>query len=77
MNTNAQLHDPTALAGVGNLEVVSKRIVEGFMMGQHLSPYKGSSVEFVEHRQYHPGDEVRHIDWRAYGKPKRYFIKDF
>lgn len=74
---DAALHDPTALAGVGNLEVVAKRIVEGFMMGQHLSPHKGSSVEFVEHRQYHPGDEVRHIDWRAYGKTRRYFVKEY
>jgi len=73
----AALHDPTALAGIGNLEVVAKRIVDGFMMGQHLSPYKGSSVEFVEHRQYHPGDEVRHIDWRAYGKTGRYFVKEY
>ena len=74
---DATLQDPTALAGIGNLQVVAKRIVEGFMMGQHLSPYKGSSVEFVEHRQYHPGDEVRHIDWRAYGKTKRYFVKEY
>ena len=74
---DAPLQDPTALAGIGNLEVATKQIVEGFMMGQHLSPYKGSSVEFVEHRQYYPGDEVRHIDWRAYGKTGRHFIKEY
>ncbi len=47
------------------------------MVGQHKSPFKGSSVEFVEHRQYYPGDEIRHIDWRAYGKTGKYYIKEF
>lgn len=47
------------------------------MMGRHRSPFKGSSVEFVEHREYYPGDEIRHIDWRAYGKTGRYYIKEF
>lgn len=46
-------------------------------MGRHRSPFKGSSVEFVEHREYYPGDEIRHIDWRAYGKTGRYYIKEF
>lgn len=69
--------DPTALAKFGRLEVVAKLLVEGFQMGQHKSPYKGSSIEFVEHRAYYPGDEVRHIDWRVYGKTGRYFIKEF
>jgi len=52
-------------------------LVEGAMTGQHQSPFKGSSVEFVEHRQYSQGDEIRHIDWRAYGKTGRYYIKEF
>jgi len=46
-------------------------------MGRHRSPYKGTSVEFAEHREYFPGDEIRHIDWRAYGKTGRYYIKEF
>lgn len=46
-------------------------------MGRHRSPFKGSSVEFVEHREYYPGDEIRHIDWRAFGKTGRYYIKEF
>ncbi len=74
---DAPLHDPTALARFGNLEVVVKLVVEGYMMGQHKSPFKGSSIEFVEHRQYYPGDEIRHIDWRAYGKTGRYYIKEY
>jgi len=71
------LDDPTALARFGKLEMVARLVVEGYMMGLHKSPFKGASVEFVEHRQYYPGDEIRHIDWRAYGKTGRYYIKEF
>ncbi len=71
------LEDPTALARFGKLELVVRLLVEGFMIGQHKSPFKGASVEFIEHRQYNPGDEIRHIDWRAYGKTDKYFIKEF
>ncbi len=69
--------DPTALAKFGRLEVVAKLLVEGSIIGQHKSPFKGTSIEFVEHRQYYPGDEIRHIDWRAYGKTGRYYVKEF
>lgn len=75
--TDAPLHDPTALARYGSLDVVARLIVEGYMVGQHQSPFKGSSVEFVEHRQYYPGDEIRHIDWRAFGKTGKYYVKEF
>ena len=71
------LQDPSALARLGQLEVAARLIVEGSMIGQHKSPFKGSSVEFVEHRQYTPGDEIRHIDWRAFGKTGKYYIKEF
>ena len=60
------LTDPTALAKFGKLEVIARLLVEGYMMGQHKSPFKGASVEFSEHRQYYPGDEIRHIDWRSW-----------
>lgn len=73
----APLHDPTALARFGNLDLVARLVVEGYVMGQHKSPYKGASIEFVEHRQYYPGDEIRHIDWRAYGKTGRYYVKEY
>ena len=69
--------DPTALAEYGRLDLVARLVVEGDMLGQHKSPMKGASVEFTEHRQYHPGDEIRHIDWRAYGKTGKYFVKEF
>lgn len=75
--TSPPLEDPTALAKFGQLDVVARLLVEGYMIGQHESPFKGSSVEFVEHRQYYPGDEIRHIDWRAFGKTGRYYIKEF
>lgn len=71
------LSDPTALAKFGQLAVVAKLVVEGYLIGQHKSPFKGASIEFVEHRQYYPGDEIRHIDWRAYGKTGKYYIKEF
>ncbi|GAB4140442.1 MAG: DUF58 domain-containing protein [Planctomycetaceae bacterium] len=76
-NRDAILEDPSALANFGNLEVVAKLVVEGYIMGKHKSPFKGSSIEFVEHRQYYPGDEIRHIDWRAFGKTGKYYIKEY
>ncbi len=69
--------DPTSLAKYGRLTMIARSIVEGFLSGVHKSPYKGFSVEFAEHRQYYPGDEIRHIDWRAYGKTDRYYIKEY
>jgi uncharacterized protein (DUF58 family) len=69
--------DPSSLAKYGHLTLVARNLVEGFLTGVHKSPYKGFSVEFAEHRQYYPGDEIRHIDWRAYGKTDRYYIKEY
>lgn len=69
--------DPTALARFGKLSLIAREVVEGFLTGLHKSPYKGFSVEFAEHRQYYPGDEIRHIDWRVLGKTDRYYVKEF
>ena len=69
--------DPTALARFGRLELIARLVVEGVMSGLHKSPFKGFSVEFAEHRQYGPGDEIRHIDWRAFGKTDRYYVKEY
>src|ERR1700752_802667 len=69
--------DPTSLARYGRLLLVARNLVEGFLTGVHKSPYKGYSVEFAEHRQYSPGDEIRHIDWRAFGKTDRYYVKEY
>src|ERR1700678_4254569 len=69
--------DPSALDRFGRLELLARLIVEGFLSGLHKSPFKGFSVEFAEHRHYGPGDEIRHIDWRAFGKTDRYYVKEF
>ena len=69
--------DPTALDRFGRLELLARLVVEGVMSGLHKSPFKGFSVEFAEHRQYGPGDEIRHIDWRAFGKTDRYYVKEY
>jgi uncharacterized protein (DUF58 family) len=69
--------DPTELTKFAGLTLLARRVVEGFLTGVHRSPYKGFSIEFAEHRQYYPGDEIRHIDWRAFGKTDRYYIKEY
>src|SRR5262245_9942805 len=69
--------DPTTLSRYGRLSMIARGVVEGFMSGLHQSPYKGFSVEFAEHRQYYPGDEIRHIDWRVLGKTDRYYVKEY
>ncbi|MBI2808969.1 MAG: DUF58 domain-containing protein [Planctomycetes bacterium] len=76
MSAAASAFDPTTLAKYGRLSLIARNVVEGFLSGVHKSPYKGFSVEFAEHRQYYPGDEIRHIDWRVYGKTDRYYIKE-
>src|SRR5262249_32543694 len=68
---------PTSLAKYGGLALVARTLVEGFLTGAHKSPYKGYSIEFAEHRQYYPGDEIRHIDWRVLAKTDRYYIKEY
>lgn len=69
--------DPTELARYGGLSLVARQVVEGFLAGIHRSPFKGFSVEFAEHRAYTPGDEIRRIDWRAYGKTDKYYVKEY
>lgn len=69
--------DPTILARIGNLELIAKFVVEGFISGLHKSPYHGFSVEFSQYRQYMPGDDPKHIDWKAYARTDRYYIKQF
>jgi uncharacterized protein (DUF58 family) len=69
--------DPAALARVKNLSLIAHGVVEGFIAGQHSSPYKGFSVEFAEHREYSPGDNLRHLDWRILGRSDRLYIKQY
>ena len=60
-----------------SISMRAKMVVEGYIIGQHRSPYHGFSVEFAEHRSYEPGDEVRHIDWKLYGKTNRLYVKRY
>ena len=69
--------DPKVLAGIANLYLRARWVVEGMLSGIHRSRAKGFSVEFEEHREYSPGDEIRRIDWKALGKFDRYFIKEY
>ncbi len=77
MATPSDLLDPRALARIGHLELIAREIVEGFLRGLHRSPFKGSSVEFAEHRPYVPGDEITHIDWRAYARTDRFYLRQY
>jgi uncharacterized protein (DUF58 family) len=69
--------DPVTLARLGSLPIKARVIVEGALSGLHRARLHGSSVEFAEHKEYSPGDEIRHIDWKAYGKLDRYYVKQF
>ena len=68
---------PTDAAKVSRLQLTARQVVEGVITGLHKSPHRGFSVEFSEHRDYVPGDELRHLDWKAYGRSDRYYIKLF
>lgn len=69
--------DPRTLSKISRLDLIARLVVEGFISGLHRSPYHGFSVEFAEHREYVPGDDIRHIDWKVYGKTDRYYVKEF
>lgn len=69
--------DPTVVSKLATMELRARLVVEGFVTGLHRSPYKGFSVEFAEHRQYMPGDPLKHIDWKVYGKTDRFYIKEY
>src|SRR3954466_12894664 len=68
---------PSDLQKISNLQVFARQVVEGFCSGLHRSPHKGFSVEFKQHRQYVPGDEIRHIDWRVFGRSDRFYIREY
>src|ERR1700759_2814887 len=75
---DSQLHiDPAQLARLGSLTIQARGIVAGALSGLHRAAVHGSSVEFAEHKEYSPGDELRHVDWKAYAKVDRYYVKQF
>jgi uncharacterized protein (DUF58 family) len=69
--------DPDGLARVGNMELVARQVVEGFLTGRHRSPCHGFSVEYLDHRAYSPGDEIRTLDWKILARTDKYFVKLF
>ena len=75
--TISPLLDPHTLAGLQGLELRARRIVEGYVAGLHRSPYHGFSNEFAEHREYAPGDDLRYVDWKVFGKTDRFYLKQF
>ncbi|MFQ6616461.1 MAG: DUF58 domain-containing protein [Fidelibacterota bacterium] len=68
---------PEVVAKLNNMSLRARLVVEGYIIGMHKSPYHGFSVEFAEHRAYGPEDEIRHIDWKLYGKTDRFYVKQF
>lgn len=71
------LLDPRTLARLQGLELRARRIVEGYVAGLHRSPYQGFSNEFAEHREYAPGDDLRYVDWKVFGKTDKVYLKQF
>jgi uncharacterized protein (DUF58 family) len=73
----ADFLQPSDLQRISNLQVFARQVVEGFCSGLHRSPHKGFSVEFKQHRQYVPGDEIKRIDWRVFGRSDRFYIREY
>ena len=69
--------DPKTLERIKRLDVRARLVVEGFLTGQHKSPYHGFAVEFAAHREYAPGDDIKHIDWKVWSKTDRLYIKEY
>jgi len=69
--------DPQTLAKLQGLELRARRIVEGYVAGLHRSPYQGFSIEFAEHREYSPGDDLRYLDWKVFGRTDKFYLKQY
>ncbi len=69
--------DPRTLARLKGLRVRAHRIVEGYVAGLHRSPFRGFSIEFAEHREYVPGDDLRYVDWKVFGRTDKYYVKQY
>src|SRR5919201_1266700 len=69
--------DPDVLARVRSLEFTARKVVEGVLAGAHKSPRHGFAVEFAQHREYVPGNDIKHLDWKVFGRTGRYFLKQY
>ena len=77
MQNSQQYLDPKILAGLEGLQLRARLIVEGYVSGVHRSPYQGFSIEFAEHREYAPGDDLRYVDWKVFGRTDKFYLKQF
>jgi uncharacterized protein (DUF58 family) len=75
--TELSVLDPAVLAGISNLELRARVAVEGFLAGLHKSPHRGFSSEFSDYRHYHPGDDMRYVDWKVFARSGKFYIKQF
>src|SRR5437762_3141970 len=73
----ARFVDPKILARIGNLELLARTVVDGFINGLHRAPFFGASIDFAEHRMYVAGDDIRRVDWRLYARTDRYYVKQY
>src|SRR5437660_3080563 len=71
------LPDPAVLSRVDRLGLEARQVVEGYLAGRHRSPRHGFAVEFAQHREYVPGDDIKHLDWKVYGRTERYHLKQY
>lgn len=77
MENHKKYLQPDVISKLQRIDLKARLVVEGFITGLHKSPYHGFSVEFAEHRQYMPGDEIKHIDWKIFGRTDRYYVKQY
>lgn len=77
MENSPNYLDPQVLARLEGLQLRARRIVEGYVTGMHRSPYHGFSIEFAEHREYAPGDDLRYLDWKVFGRTDKFYLKQF
>ncbi|MDB5353294.1 MAG: hypothetical protein JWN86_4541 [Planctomycetota bacterium] len=77
MENSPNYLDPRILASLQGLDLQARLVVEGYVSGLHKSPYHGFSVEFAEHREYVPGDDIRHVDWKVWSKTDKYYLKQY
>jgi uncharacterized protein (DUF58 family) len=73
----ARFVDPSILSRIGNLELLARTVVDGFINGMHRAPFFGASIDFAEHRAYTAGDDIRRVDWRLYARTDRYYVKQY
>jgi uncharacterized protein (DUF58 family) len=73
----SSLLDPEAISRGEALGLMARRVVEGYRVGEHRSPFRGFAIEFAQHREYTAGDDIRHLDWKVLGRSDRYYIKQY